>query len=87
MEAQHLARRYKSYMIIGNILYERSTSGIVQRCISQEEGQRLLLEAHVGIYGHHMVPRMLVGKVFQQGFYWLTAVVDTQQIIRSYEGC
>ena len=28
-EAQHLARRYKSYMIIGNILYKRSTSGIL----------------------------------------------------------
>jgi hypothetical protein len=65
MKEQRLARHYKSFMIIGNILYKRSTLGILQRCIQQNEGQWLLREVHAGIYGHHAVPRTLVRKVFR----------------------
>ena len=25
--------------------------------------------------------------MFRQGFYWLTAVANTEQIVRTYEGC
>jgi hypothetical protein len=69
IEAWRLARCCKSYIIIVNILYKCSTSRILQRCISQEEGQRLLREAHTGICGHHVAPRTLIRKVFWQGFY------------------
>jgi ribonuclease HI len=88
-EARRLARRAKSFVLLGDgkELYHRSPSGILQRCISIAEGQELLQEIHSGACGHHTAPRALVGNAFRQGFYWPTAVVDTTRIVRTCEGC
>jgi hypothetical protein len=74
-EARRLARRAKSFVLLGDEkgLYHRSPSSILQRCISVAEGQELLQEIHSGACGHHAAPRALVGNAFQQGFYWPTA--------------
>jgi hypothetical protein len=50
-------------------LYRRSHTGILQRCIPFEQGKRLLSDIHGGVYGHHVMPRTLVGNAFRQGFY------------------
>jgi hypothetical protein len=70
-EARRLARRAKSFVLLGDEkeLYHRSPSGILQRCISTTEGQELLQEIHSGACGHHAAPRALVGNAFRQGFY------------------
>jgi hypothetical protein len=71
-EARRLARRAKSFVLLGDgkELYHRSPSGILQRCISIAEGQKLLQEIQSGACGHHAAPRALVGNAFRQGFYW-----------------
>jgi ribonuclease HI len=88
-EARRLARRAKSFVLLGDEkeLYHRSPSGILQRCISVAEGQELLQEIHSGACGHHAAPRALVGNAFWQGFYWPTAVADATRIVRSCQGC
>jgi ribonuclease HI len=88
-EAQRVARRAKSFVLLGDEkeLYHRSPSGILQRCISIAEGQELLQEIHSGACGHHAAPRALVGNAFRQGFYWPTAVADATRIVRTCEGC
>jgi ribonuclease HI len=88
-EAQRLARRTKSFVLLGDEkeLYHRSPSGILQRCISVTEEQELLQEIHSGACGHHAAPRALVRNAFRQGFYWPTAVAATTRIIRSCQGC
>jgi hypothetical protein len=65
-EARLLARRAKSFVLLGDEkeLYHRSPSGILQRCISIAEGQKLLQEIHSGACGHHAAPRALVGNAF-----------------------
>jgi ribonuclease HI len=47
-EARRLARHAKSFVLLGDEkeLYHRSPSGILQRCISIAEGQKLLQEIH-----------------------------------------
>jgi ribonuclease HI len=69
-EARGLARRAKSFVLLGDgkELYHRSPSGILQRCISISEGQELLQEIHSGACGHHAAPRALVGNAFRQCF-------------------
>jgi hypothetical protein len=69
-EARRLARRAKSFVLLGDKkeLYHRSPSGILQRCISIAKGQVLLQEIHSGACGHHAAPRALVGNAFRQGF-------------------
>jgi ribonuclease HI len=88
-EARRLARRAKSFVLLGDEkeLYHRSPSGILQRCISVAQGQELLQEIHSGACGHHAAPRTLVGNAFRQGFYWPTAVADATRIVRSCRGC
>jgi ribonuclease HI len=88
-EARRLAWRAKSFVLLGdeNELYHRSPSGILQRCISVAEGQKLLQEIHSGACGHHAAPRAFVGNVFRQGFYWPTAVADATRMVRSCQGC
>jgi ribonuclease HI len=88
-EARRLARRAKSFVLLGDEkeLYHRSPSGILQLCISIAQGQELLQEIHSGACGHHAAPRALVGNAFRQGFYWPTAVADTTRIVRSCQGC
>jgi hypothetical protein len=50
-KAQRLARRAKSFVLLGDEkeLYHRSPSGILQRCISVAQGQKLLQEIHSGV--------------------------------------
>jgi ribonuclease HI len=88
-EAQRLARRAKSFVLLGDgkELYHHSPSGILQRCISIAEGQELLQEIHSGSCGHHAAPRALVGNAFRQGFYWPTVVADATRIVRTCQGC
>ena len=86
-EARRLARRAKAFVVVEDELYKKSTSGILQRCIPEEQGQQLLSEIHSGSCGHHAAPRTLVGKAFRQGFYWPTAVADAERIVRTCEGC
>jgi ribonuclease HI len=88
-EARRLARRAKSFVLLGDgkELYHRSPSGILQRCISITEGQELLQEIHSGPCGHHAAPRALVGNAFRQGFYWPTAVADATRIVHTCQGC
>jgi hypothetical protein len=57
-EARRITRRAKSFVIFGNDkeLYRRSPTGILQRCIINEEGKNLLKDLHSGAYGHHAAP-------------------------------
>jgi transposase InsO family protein len=89
VEAQRLARRAKSFVLLGDEkeLYHRSPSGILQRCISITQGQELLHEIHSGTCGHHAAPRTLVGNAFRQGFYWPTTVADATRIVCSCQAC
>src|SRR5438034_3168180 len=57
------------------------------RCISKEDGRRLLKEIHSGICGNHAMSRTLVGKAYRQGFFWPTAVIDANELVCKCEGC
>jgi transposase InsO family protein len=65
-------------------LYRRSPTGVLQRCITNEEGRNLLNDLHSGAYDHHAVPRTLV--TFRQGFYWPTVVSDAVKLVHSCKG-
>jgi hypothetical protein len=86
-EARRIARRAKAFVLIDGELYKRGAAVILMRCILRDRGRELLQEIHVGTCGHHAGPRTLVGKAFQQGFYWPTAVADSKYIVWHYEGC
>lgn len=86
-ETRMIVRCCKSFVIIKNELYKRSVTGVFQRCISPEEGWKILYDIHAGDFGHHAGARSLVAKAFRHGFYWLFAHADTVDIIRACVGC
>src|SRR5438128_6919547 len=53
-EAERITRRSRRYVVVrGEELYRRGTSGILMRCISEEDRQKLLRKIHSGICEKH----------------------------------
>jgi hypothetical protein len=86
-EARRITHRAKAFVLIDGELYKRGATDILMRCILGDQGRKLLQKIHAGTCGHHAGPRTLVGKAFQQGFYWPTAVADSKDIVRRCEEC
>ena len=86
-EAHCIVRRSKAYKVHEGELYKKSTTGVLQRCISEEEGRNLLAEIHAGLGGHHAAAQSLVSKAFRTGFYWPTARADAQDLVQQCAGC
>ena len=80
--ARQIQRRAKAYVVIDSELYKRSPTGVFQRCVSLEEGQKILKEIHSGDCGHHASTRSLVAKAFRHGFFWSTTLVDAEYIVQ-----
>ena len=64
-----------------NLMRKTAREGILQKCITQEEEVKLLLEIHSGSYGNHAASRTLVGKTFRAGFYWPVAITDVEDLV------
>ena len=86
-EARCIVRRSKAYKVHEGELYKKSATGVLQRCISEEEGRQLLAEIHAGLSGHHAAARALVSKAFRTGFYWPTTRADAQDLVQHCVGC
>ena len=70
IETERLTRRSKHYVLLnGNLMRKSAKEGILQKCITQEDIVKLLLEIHSGSCGNHAALRTLVGKAFRAGFY------------------
>jgi hypothetical protein len=86
-KTRRIVRRANAFVLINGELYKHGAAGILMRCILGDQGRELLQEIHAGTCSHHAGPRTLVGKAFRQGFYWPTAVADSENIVRRCEGC
>jgi hypothetical protein len=62
-------------------LYKKSITGVLQRCVTPQEGQVILKDIHARVCGHHASSRAIAAKVFQAGFYWLIAIEDAKDIV------
>jgi hypothetical protein len=74
-------------VVVKGELYNKSISGVLQRCVTPQEGQVILHDSHAGVCGHHASSRAIATKSFHAGFYWLTAVKDAKDIVRQCEAC
>jgi hypothetical protein len=68
-------------------LYKKSITGVLQRCVTPQEGQEILKDIHVGVCGHHASSRAIAAKAFHVGFYWFMAIEDAKDIVQSCEAC
>jgi len=64
-ERERLTRRSKHYVLVEGKLYcKNAKEELLQKCVSMEEGKKILKEIHVGTCGNHTASRTLVGKAF-----------------------
>jgi hypothetical protein len=85
---ERLIFRSKHYVLVdGKLMRKNAREELLQKCITQEEGEKLLLEIHAGSCGNHAASRNLVGKAFRAGFYWPSAIADAEALVRRCEGC
>jgi hypothetical protein len=68
-------------------MHKNISGELLWRYVSQEEGLKILDEIHAGTCGNHAASRTLVGKAFQAGFYWPSAVADAEKLVHHCEGC
>ncbi|XP_071678313.1 uncharacterized protein [Lolium perenne] len=57
------------------------------RCVTADEGRKILRDIHAGDCGHHAGARSIVAKAFRHGFYWPTALEDAVDLVRACAGC
>ena len=86
-EAERVSRRSKLYVVVDAELYKKNPYGVLQRCVSLDEGRQLLQDIHSGICGNHAAARTLVSKAYRHGFFWPIAVTDAEKIVWTCEGC
>ena len=64
-KTKHLIRRSKHYVLVnGNLMRKSAKEGILQKCITQEDGVKLLLKIHSSSCGNHAASRTLFDKAF-----------------------
>src|SRR4051812_38130909 len=87
VEARRIIRCSKAFTIINKELYKRSITDILQRCVTPKEGRIILKYIHEGICGHHASSGEIAVKAFRTGFYWLSAIEDAKNIVRTCDAC
>jgi hypothetical protein len=87
VKARRIIRRSKAFVILHGKLYKKSITGVLQRCVTPQEGQDILKDIHAGVCRHHASSRAITAKAFCAGFYWLTAIEDAKDIVRRCETC
>ena len=85
---ERLIRRDKNYILVdGKLMHKNANSEVLLKCITQDDGIKLLDDIHTGSCGNHAASRTLVGKAIRVGFYWPTAVADAEKLLRHCEWC
>jgi hypothetical protein len=69
VEARRIIQRSKAFIVLQGKLYKKSITGILQRCVTPQEGQQILKDIHAGVCGHHASSRAIATKAFRAGFY------------------
>ncbi|KAL0394052.1 UNVERIFIED_CONTAM: Gag-Pol polyprotein [Sesamum latifolium] len=76
MEAARLKTRATRFIIQEHILYKKSYTHPLLRCLSTEEGIHILQEIHSGCCGAHVGTRILANKALRAGYFWPTMKQD-----------
>jgi hypothetical protein len=86
-DVERITCKSRMYHLIDRVLYRQGANGIMMKCISREEGIELLEDIHNGVCGSHSSWHSIIGKAFEQGFYWPTVKYDAMEVTKKYRDC
>ncbi|KAL0455083.1 UNVERIFIED_CONTAM: hypothetical protein Slati_0847500 [Sesamum latifolium] len=75
------------FLMQGGMLYKKSFTHPLLRCLSQEEGLHVLKEIHDGCCGSHIGTWALVNKALRAGYFWPTMKQDARYLVNKCEKC
>ncbi|KAL0439155.1 UNVERIFIED_CONTAM: hypothetical protein Slati_2398500 [Sesamum latifolium] len=80
-KAARLKTRATCFIIQEHILYKKSYTHPLLRCLSTEEGIHILQEIHSGCCGAHVGTRILANKALRAGYFWPTMKQDAIRLV------
>ncbi|GKV30031.1 hypothetical protein SLEP1_g38898 [Rubroshorea leprosula] len=86
-EAMKLRRKASRYTLVNGVLYKRSFSLPLLRCLNPYEAEYALREVHEGVCGSHVGARTLAHKVLRQGYYWPNMYKDATHFVQRCLKC
>ncbi|GKV01654.1 hypothetical protein SLEP1_g14191 [Rubroshorea leprosula] len=86
-EAMKLRRKASRYTLVDGVLYKRSFSLPLLRCLNPYEAEYALREVHEGVCGSHVGARTLAHKVLRQGYYWPNMYKDATHFVQRCLKC
>ncbi|XP_074374528.1 uncharacterized protein LOC141714934 [Apium graveolens] len=86
-KAQRLKAKASKFFLEEGILYRRTFSSPILKCIGLEEAKYCLAEVHEGICGDHMSTKALAHKIIRQGYYWPTIHQDAIEFNKKCKEC
>ncbi|GKV01151.1 hypothetical protein SLEP1_g13729 [Rubroshorea leprosula] len=86
-EATKLRKKASRYTLVDGVLYKRSFSLPLLRCLNPYEAEYALREVHEGVCGSHVGARTLAHKVLRQGYYWPNMYKDATYFVQKCPKC
>ncbi|GKV46240.1 hypothetical protein SLEP1_g53239 [Rubroshorea leprosula] len=79
-----LRKKASRYTLVDGVLYKRSFSLPLLRCLNPYKAKYILWEVHEGVCGSHAGTRTLAHKVLRQGYYWPNMYKDATHFVQRY---
>ncbi|GKV00548.1 hypothetical protein SLEP1_g13219 [Rubroshorea leprosula] len=86
-EAMKLRKKASRYTLVDGVLYKRSFSLPLLRCLNPYEAEYALREVHEGVCGSQVSARTLAHKVLRQGYYWPNMYRDATHFVQKCPKC
>ncbi|XP_074342173.1 uncharacterized protein LOC141679618 [Apium graveolens] len=86
-KAHSLKAKAAKLFLEEGLLYCRTFSSPILKCVSPEEAKYFLAEVHEEICGDHMSAKSLAYKIIRQGYYWTTIHQDAIEFMKKCKEC
>ncbi|XP_074377784.1 uncharacterized protein LOC141719311 [Apium graveolens] len=86
-DARVLRRKASLFNILDDVLFKKSATGTLQRCIEKNEAGMVLRDVHEGDCGNHTNGRNLSLKILRMGYYWPTLRRDALDYTKKCDAC
>jgi hypothetical protein len=86
-KAGYLKLKAVKYCLINRVLYWIDPLGVLLRCLSQQESQKVIFEFHNGLCGGHYFWKTTTHKILRARYYWPTLFTDVCREIKACIKC
>ena len=85
--ARKLKFQASRFVLIKDVLFKRGFSQLYLWCLSHEEVDYVMREAHEGICRNHSGAQSLVHKLIRARYYWPSMLKDAQAYVKACDKC